>query len=91
MARELFSHHDIYCGLRNREEFLVIRQEKLFDVSIWIDRSKHVGPESADSMQIKPSDCDLVVDNNHTLAQLEVTMVDVYRLLASKRVQIPRE
>jgi hypothetical protein len=42
-------------------------------------------------MQIKPSDCDLIIDNNHTLEQLEVTMVDVYRLLMSKKLRIPRE
>ena len=91
LARHLFGRHDIYGGMRNREEFLAVKQAKLFDVAIWIDRSEHVGPEGADSMQIKPTDCDLVIDNNNTLDVLAVTMVDVYRLLASKRLQIPRE
>lgn len=63
LARELFALHDVYVGPRNREEFLAIKEAKLFDLSVWIDASTRV-PVKDDSLQISPHDCDLSIDNN---------------------------
>lgn len=39
LGRELFSEHDIYCGLRSLREFVALYRESAFDVCIWVDRS----------------------------------------------------
>lgn len=78
LGRELFAEHDIYAGLRNREEFRAMRLEKMWDASIWVDRSKHLPPEPETSMTIKPSDCDYILDNNGSLADLGVNIARLY-------------
>ena len=87
VGQELFAQYDIYCGLRNREEFLEIRKQKLFDVSIWVDAIQRKPPESRDSMQIRQEDCDLVLDNNTTLRGLEIRTFDLIRSLAAYKNQ----
>lgn len=79
MGRELFAQYDMYCGLRNRKEFLAIRAEKLFDVSVWVDRIRHHPPEPHDSMQIRQDDCDLIIDNNTTLTGLKIRTIGAVR------------
>lgn len=82
LGRELFELHDIYCGLRNFEEMSAMRQQGIFDFSIWVDRIQHVPPEPSSSMTIRPSDCDFVLDNNRTLLDLTVRAQDLYKRLS---------
>ena len=81
MGRELFATHDIYCGLRNIKELDAQRREGVFSTSIWVDRSKHLPPEPPTSMTIQPSDCDYILDNNGTLADLGVNVARMYLAL----------
>ena len=39
LARGIFAEHDIYCGLRNHEEFVAIQTAGLVDHVIWVHRS----------------------------------------------------
>lgn len=68
MARELFEKHDIYVGIRCREELEAARE--LSDLVIWVDRSKYVPPEGEESMTITKDMADIIVDNNGSLAEL---------------------
>lgn len=64
LGREIFQTSDIYCGLRNKREFHFMRNARVFDFSIWVDRSDHLPPEPADSMNIEPWMADFIIDNN---------------------------
>lgn len=70
IGREIFSVSDIYCGLRNSREYYAIRDQKLFDHCIWVDRSDHLPPEPKASMDLEPWMADRVIDNNGTLQDL---------------------
>jgi hypothetical protein len=70
LARALYVDYDIYCGLRNREEFLYIQNEGLFDLSIWVDASERLPVEGEDSCTVTKDMCDIVIENNGTLEQL---------------------
>jgi hypothetical protein len=70
LGKELFNEYDIYVGLRNRNEFLALREQDVFDYSIWIDRSLHVPDESIKSMTILQSDCDFIINNNDVIPKL---------------------
>ncbi len=83
LAREIYSENDIYVGIRNHIEFEAIRDEGLFDYSIWVDRSKHVAPEPISSITVLPSMADYVLDNNGTLEQLRVNALSLYWDLVS--------
>lgn len=70
LGRGIFAEHDVYCGIRDREEFEALRAEGAFDLAIWIDASERRPPESSDSMKLTRDDADLVVDNNGGLLAL---------------------
>ena len=64
--------YDIYCGMRSRDEFEACNAAHLFDAVLWIDRSHHLPPESADSMELDVGDATHLIDNNtdiHGLAK----------------------
>lgn len=83
MGRELFSTSDLYCGLRDIDEFNAMKAEGLFHASIWVDRIQHCPPESYDSMTIRPSDCDIMLDNNSSLSGLALKTRMLYRALVN--------
>lgn len=79
LARELFQEHQIYVGMRCRDEFLAARH--LSDLTIWIDRSEVLPPEPATSLTIRKDDCDIIIDNNGSLADLSLRAVRLSNLL----------
>ncbi len=71
LGREIFSAHDIYCGLRNKKEFHAMKNTGVFDYAIWVDRSDHLPPEPKTSMSLEQWMADFTIDNNGTLEELE--------------------
>jgi hypothetical protein len=71
LGREIFTAHDIYCGLRNKREFHAMRNTGVFDYAIWVDRSDHLPPEAKTSMSLEQWMADYTIDNNGTLEELE--------------------
>ena len=71
LARELYEEYDIYCGLRCALEFAAAQDEGLFVLSIWVDASERLPPEDTNSCTITKRMCDIVIENNETLEQLE--------------------
>jgi|SRR5690606_14529956 len=70
-SRELFSQYDIYCGIREREQFIKGREENLFDLAIWVDASQRLPPEDTSSCTVLKEDADIVIENNGTLDAFE--------------------
>jgi hypothetical protein len=68
LAEQILEGHDIYTGMRRRAEFK--RSCRLFDAVIWVDRSDHLPPEPAESMELTAEDAAFVVNNNGALADL---------------------
>jgi len=64
LGKEIFKESDIYCGLRNKREFTWMRNTGIFDLSIWVDRSRHLPPEDKESNDIEPWMADFIIDNN---------------------------
>lgn len=81
LGRLIYSKYNIYCGIRNIEEFTALRDKRVFDYSIWVDRSDHLPPESETSMTVRMRDADYVLDNNGTLEQLEANLDDLIDFL----------
>jgi dephospho-CoA kinase len=78
LAREIYAESDIYVGIRSREEFDAVKAAGLFQYSIWVDRSKHVAPESSASNTITKDAADYVIDNNGTLEELKTRTRSLY-------------
>ena len=77
LGRNIFAAHDIYCGLRNKDEMVAMKAEGVYDYSVWVDRSQHLPPEDVSSMNITKDMADFVIDNNGTLADLEMQVEDL--------------
>ena len=71
LAKYIYSENDVYVGIRDLEEFYQCEKENLFDLSIWVDRSKHKPPEPESSNQIRDFMCDVTIDNNGSIIELE--------------------
>ena len=71
LGKEIFKENDIYCGLRNINELIALRNERSFFASIWIDASDRLPPESGSSISIQPHDCALYISNNSSLEEFE--------------------
>ena len=61
---------DMYVGMRRMDEFVACNHAKLFDYVIWVDASKRLPPEGADSNELIPNLAHLFVDNNGPLEAL---------------------
>ena len=70
LGKEIFKEYDIYCGLRNKSEFFSMKNQKVFDYVIWVDRSDHLPIEDKSSMTLEMWMADYVIDNNGTLSEL---------------------
>lgn len=67
LSREIFHQHDIYVGIRSREEFLASRE--LADLSIWIYDPRKPN-EGSESCTVNESDCDFTIKNAGTFDDL---------------------
>jgi hypothetical protein len=81
LGREIFAAHDIYCGLRNKKEFHAMKNTKVFDYAIWVDRSDYLPLESKDSMSLEQWMADYTIDNNGTLFDLEFNLTQLMNRL----------
>tara|TARA_B110000046_G_scaffold184770_1_gene224180 strand:- start:1107 stop:1712 length:606 start_codon:yes stop_codon:yes gene_type:complete len=78
LGKDIFSEHDIYCGLRNVREFTEMQKQKVFDACIWVDRSRHLPPENSLSMTLMPHMAGYIIDNNKSLEDLEFEVKKTY-------------
>lgn len=69
--------YDMYVGMRREDELLACMNKDLFDHIIWVDRSEHLPPEPITSMNLTPLHADIFLDNNGTLADLDVEVAAV--------------
>lgn len=84
LGRELFAEYDIYCGLRSAAEFHAMRNTRVFDYSIWVDRSQHLPLECSTSMTLQPWMADFVIDNNGSIENLNTNTIELISYLIKK-------
>ena len=85
LGRNLFAKHDIYCGLRNKREFFAMKNEEIFDIAIWVDRTDHCHLEPGSSMSIEQWMCDYTIDNNGDLDRLKKNVDILMRTIFKNR------
>lgn len=77
LGKAIFAKHDIYCGIRDREEFECLRREGCFDKAIWVDASDRLPPEPSTSMNLTMDDADITISNNGSLSDLYRSLDDL--------------
>ena len=84
LGREIFLHHDIYCGLRNKKEFHAMKNTGVFDYAIWVDRTDHLPEEDKRSMSLEQWMADYTIDNNGSLKDLRANTLRLMNYLNAK-------
>lgn len=82
LGRAIWSTSNLYCGLRSAEEFEALRDQEVFDVSIWVDAGSRVGKESAASITVKPWMADHIIDNSGSLEDLHKNITSLMSKLS---------
>lgn len=91
LGRAIFSEYDIYAGLRNSTEFHACKNAGVFDVSVWVDRSKVLPPEDRSSCTVEPWMADYVLDNNGSLENLSFNLEQLMpRIMSSPALDLGR-
>ena len=85
LGREIFAENNIYCGLRNKSEFHAMRNTRVFDYAVWVDRSDHLPPEDKASMSLEIWMADYVIDNNGTVDDLRRNTGELMQTLLTVR------
>jgi dephospho-CoA kinase len=81
LGKAIFKEYNIYCGLRNKKEYHAMRNTKVFDYVIWVDRSDHLPLEDKTSMTLEPWMADFVIDNNGSVSDLELNIAQLAQTL----------
>jgi len=80
LGRGIFAEHDVYCGIRDLEEFNALRQAGLFDLAVWIDASTRLPAEGMKSMNLCMwRDADVIIGNNGEPHELPSNLDDFMR------------
>ncbi len=82
LSRTIFDKHDMYVGIRDREEFLT--SKKFSDLAIWVDASERVDFVDP-TCKILKSDCDVIVENNQTEKELEEKVHRLFDLIQNSK------
>lgn len=77
LGKSIFLTNDIYCGLRSKKEYHSLKNNKVFDYAIWVDRSDHLPTESKASMTLEQWMADYTIDNNGSLEDLVRNVKDL--------------
>jgi hypothetical protein len=86
LGRELYAEYDVYCGIRSALEFNALKEEKAFDVAIWVDAGLRVEPEPFTSNKLTADYADYILNNNGD----EIHLVDeVDRVMKFIQVTFP--
>lgn len=86
LGKEIFKKNNIYCGLRKKNEFEAMVNDKVFDYSIWVDRTQHLPKEDITSMTLNESMADFIVDNNGSLEDLKYNTINLMEKILRNQV-----
>jgi dephospho-CoA kinase len=73
--------NNIYCGLREVEEYIEARKQGIVDLVIWVDARKRKPPEPETSITIEPVHAHYIVDNNGTKEDLVIEVKKLVNFL----------
>ncbi|PSV00976.1 hypothetical protein [Photobacterium kishitanii] len=82
LGKIIFKNKDGYCGIRNRKEFVALKNANEFNISIWIDASERLEPENGSSNELTKNDADIVITNNTTRKDFQEKIERFYHLFA---------
>lgn len=84
LAKDILALNDCYVGMRDREEILECKRQKIFDLIIWVDASDRLPLEDKSSFNIDKNLADIIIDNNSTYDEFESKVIRLSAILDAK-------
>jgi hypothetical protein len=84
LSRDILSKYDVYVGIRSDRELAAAKEEGLVKIVVWVDASRRLPLEPADSFDIGVEMADIVIDNNGTEEQLVQRLGNLVSLFSHK-------
>ncbi len=82
LAKGILERADCYVGMRDISEINECMKQGLFDLIVWVDASKRLPAESADSFNIDISCADIIIENNGTFDQFKEKVLRLGKIFA---------
>ncbi len=82
IAKMLLAQGDVLAGVRAAEEFRCLIPNGVADIHVWIDRR---GTPEDPTVEFTRDECDLVIDNNGSLVELDEKVGRLARLITAQR------
>lgn len=86
LGRDIFSRARVYCGIRDKEEFLALKDKGLLELTIWIDASERIPEIEEGSMNLDKSFADIIIENNGTLEELREKVLRLGRHIGEHKL-----
>ena len=77
----LFGQHDVYCGIRDLDEFHALKAAGRVNLAIFIDASGRLEKEGSESMKMDIEHADIIITNNGTLDEFYDKLDRLYAML----------
>lgn len=84
ILREMFARAEVVCGVRARAEFEAGREEKLFDLAVWIENPR-VEPDP--TLELTKFDTDAIIVNDGSLVLFDVRLERLAQRIRSVEAQ----
>lgn len=81
LGRLIYARNPVYCGIRNDAEFYALRDEGVFDISVWVDATERLeadSEESSSSCKVNKEDFDIILTNNGSLEEFRAKVIRIF-------------
>ena len=81
LAKDIMKVSDCYVGMRNILEVNECKEQKIFDLIIWIDASERLPLENIDSFNIDKCCADIIIENNGSYEEFCEKVLNIGKIL----------
>ena len=71
LAKIIYEQSDVYVGIRSSDELIQLQLDIPDLVTVWIDASSRIEPESSDSCTVTKGQSDIILENNGSVKLFE--------------------
>lgn len=88
LAKIMLETSDVYVGMRSDIEVNSCKEQKTFDMIVWVDAEERVGKESTESCTVTKEDAYILITNNGTKEDFRVKANKLGEILFNEKTRI---
>lgn len=88
LAKIMLETSDMYVGMRSNIEVNSCKEQKTFDMIVWVDAEERVGKESTESCTVTKEDAYILITNNGTEEDFRVKAIKLGEILFNEKIRV---